>query len=50
MIRSRRNLGSYAGYSGAMSDPIIEQNEAFRCRRGSLITERRNRDYTSYNA
>ncbi|HZE16724.1 MAG TPA: hypothetical protein VE197_14045 [Mycobacterium sp.] len=33
-----------------MSDPIIEQIEAFRCRRGSLTAERRNRGYTLYNA
>ena len=33
-----------------MNDPIIEQIEAFRCRRGGLTAERRNRGYTLYNA
>jgi len=33
-----------------MTDPIIEQIEAFRCCRGSLTAERRNRGYTLYNA
>jgi hypothetical protein len=33
-----------------MDDPIIEQIEAFRCRRGSLTAERRNRGYTLYSA
>jgi hypothetical protein len=33
-----------------MIDPIVEQIEAFRCRRGSLIAERRNRGYTLHNA
>jgi len=32
-----------------MSDPIIEQIEAFRCHRGSLTAERRSRGYTLYN-
>jgi hypothetical protein len=32
-----------------MSDPVIEQIEAFQCRRGSLTAERRNRGYTLYN-
>jgi hypothetical protein len=40
----------FAGYSGSMADLIVEQIEAFRCRRGSLIAERRNRGYTLYNA
>src|ERR1700748_3020677 len=38
------------GYFGSMSDPIVEQIEAFRCRRGDLTAERRNRGYTLYNA
>jgi hypothetical protein len=33
-----------------MSDPMIERIEAFRCRRGSLTAERRNRGYTLYNS
>lgn len=33
-----------------MTDPVIEQIEAFRCRRGSLTADRRNRGYTLYNA
>jgi len=32
-----------------MADPVIEQIEAFRCRRGSLTAGRRNRGYTLYN-
>ncbi len=40
----------FAGYSGVMNDPIIQQIEAFRCRRASLTAERRNRGYTLYNA
>jgi hypothetical protein len=33
-----------------MNDPIIQQIEAFRCPRGSLTAQRRNRGYTLYNA
>jgi hypothetical protein len=33
-----------------MTDPIIEQIENFRCRRGRLAAERRNRGYTLYRA
>ena len=33
-----------------MSDPIVEQIEAFHCRRGNLTAERRNRGCTLYNA
>jgi hypothetical protein len=33
-----------------MDDPVIEQIEAFRCRRGNLTAERRNRGYTLYDA
>jgi hypothetical protein len=33
-----------------MSDPIIQRIESFRCRRGQLAAERRNRDYTLYRA
>jgi hypothetical protein len=52
MIRKRRGATAHrlAGYSGVMSDPMIERIEAFRCRRGSLTAERRNRGYTLYNS
>ena len=33
-----------------MSDPIIRSIESFRCRRGRLFAERRNRGYTLYRA
>jgi hypothetical protein len=33
-----------------MSDPIIQRIEAFRCGRGQLFAERRNRGYTLYHA
>ncbi len=33
-----------------MSDPIIERVERFRCRKGTLCAERRNRGYTLYHA
>lgn len=33
-----------------MTDPIIQRIEDFRCRRGTLLAERRNRGYTLYNA
>jgi len=31
-------------------DPIIERIESFRCRRGQLLAERRNRGYTPNRA
>jgi hypothetical protein len=31
-------------------DPIIRRIESFRCRRGQLLAERRNRGYTLYRA
>jgi hypothetical protein len=33
-----------------MTDPIIQRIEEFRCRRGRLAAERRNRGYTLYRA
>ena len=33
-----------------MTDPIIQRIESFRCRRGQLVAERRNRGYTLYRA
>ena len=33
-----------------MTDPIIQRIEDFRCRRGRLAAERRNRGYTLYSA
>jgi hypothetical protein len=33
-----------------MTDPIIQRIESFRCRRGQLLAERRNRGYTLYRA
>jgi hypothetical protein len=33
-----------------MADPIIQQIEQFRCPRGMLFAERRNRGYTLYEA
>lgn len=33
-----------------MTDAIIQRIESFRCRRGALIAERRNRGYTLYKA
>lgn len=33
-----------------MTDLIIKRIESFRCRRGSLMAERRNRGYTLYRA
>jgi hypothetical protein len=32
-----------------MTDPIIQRVETFRCPRGQLIAERRNRGYTLYH-
>ncbi len=34
----------------AMDDPIIQRVEQFRCSRGALFAERRNRGYTLYDA
>jgi hypothetical protein len=34
----------------AMDDPIIRHIERFRCSRGTLFAERRNRGYTLYSA
>ena len=34
----------------AMGDPIIQRVEQFRCSRGALFAERRNRGYTRYDA
>jgi hypothetical protein len=39
----------YFGASAAY-DPIIQRIESFRCRRGQLFAERRNRDYALYRA
>jgi len=33
-----------------ITDPIVQQIEAFRCTRGVLFAERRNRGYTLYDA
>ena len=33
----------------AMDDPIIQRIERFRCSRGTLFAERRNRGYTLYS-
>ena len=33
-----------------MTDPIIQQVDGFRCSRGVLFAERRNRGYTLYEA
>ena len=33
-----------------MGDPVIQRIESFRCRRGALLAERRNRGYTLYHA
>jgi hypothetical protein len=33
-----------------MDDPVIQRIERFRCSRGSLFAERRNRGYTLYSA
>jgi hypothetical protein len=33
-----------------MNDPIIQRIECFRCARGDLSAERRNRGYTLYRA
>jgi hypothetical protein len=33
-----------------MTDPIIQRIESFRCSRGQLVAERRNRGYTLYRA
>ncbi len=33
-----------------MTDPITQHIEGFRCRRGQLAVERRNRGYTLYRA
>jgi hypothetical protein len=33
-----------------MDDPIIQRIERFRCSRGALFAERRNRGYTLYSA
>jgi hypothetical protein len=33
-----------------MPDPIIHRIESFRCRRGPLLAERRNKGYTLYRA
>jgi hypothetical protein len=32
-----------------MNDPIIQRIERFRCSRGTLFAERRNRGYTLYS-
>ncbi len=32
-----------------MTDPIIQRVETFRCPRGQLVAERRNRGYTLYH-
>jgi hypothetical protein len=42
----QRDILSYA----VMSDPIMQRIESFRCRRGQLAVERRNRGYTLYRA
>jgi hypothetical protein len=34
----------------AMDDPIIQRIERFRCSRGTVFAERRNRGYTLYSA
>jgi hypothetical protein len=34
----------------AMDDPIIQRIKRFRCSRGTLCAERRNRGYTLYDA
>jgi hypothetical protein len=34
----------------AMDDPIVQRIECFRCSRGTLHAERRNRGYTLYRA
>ena len=34
----------------AMDDPVIQRIERFRCSRGTLFAERRNRGYTLYSA
>ena len=34
----------------AMDDPIIQRIERFRCSRGTLCAEHRNRGYTHYSA
>ena len=36
--------------SAAMDDTMVQQIEAFRCSRGALLAERRNRSYTIYHA
>ena len=33
-----------------MTDPIIQRIESFRCHRGQLVAERRNRGYTLYHS
>lgn len=33
-----------------MTDPIVQRIEAFQCRRGPLLAERRNSGYTLYHA
>ena len=33
-----------------MDDPVIQSIERFRCSRGALFAERRNRGYTVYSA
>jgi len=33
-----------------VTDPIVQQIEAFHCKRGVLFAERRNRGYTLYDA
>lgn len=33
-----------------MNDPIAQRIERFRCSRGTLLAERRNRGYTLYSA
>ena len=38
------------GYRPAMTDPIVQRIERFRCARGPLTAERRNRGYTLYHA
>ena len=44
-IRRRGDLSC-----AVMTDPIIQRIESFRCRRGQLVAERRNRGYTLYRA
>jgi hypothetical protein len=46
-----RDMASRHGlWFAAMDDPIIQRIEHFRCPRGALFAERRNRGYTIYEA